>query len=263
MGPHPGAGAYTASAVINTPVDSTDGQAQAARRHALVLQLGSAAVVGVVLGLLGLLVAGGLGAIVGFVLGAVVVVAVAATGARRLRRRLDARPLPAAEAPRFHNLLDGLVVTVGVSPPEVLAIDDDGVNIGLLHGRSRSTLIVTRGLVERLDRLALEGVIARELHRLRADAHLVEGTAAGLFGWLSPALADRLAGVRHDLDREVLVDAEAMRHTRYPPGLAAGLAKADAHPGPGRGRLGVSWMIDPTPTARADVALRTAALDER
>lgn len=263
MEPNAKAGAYTPTFVISTSAEAADEQARAARQQVLRLHLVVAAALGIVLAALGWLVLGAVGAVIGLLLGVGLVAAVVFTGESRLRNGLDARALSATDAPRLHNLVDGLVVTVGVTPPEVVVVDDDGVNLGLLRGRSSSALIVTTGAIEHLDRLALEGVLARELHRLRADAHLVEGAAAGLVGWLSHGLAARLAGERHGLERELLLDAEAMRHTRYPPGLAAGLVGADARPGPGRATLGVSWMIDPTERARAEVQVRIAALDER
>ncbi len=272
MAANAGVGPYTSPIVTTSAVQPAQERAHAARSAALRLLLGvGAAVELVVVAVLAVVlgaVAGSVGLVVGVVLGLVVAGVVVGwlfvSADARLDRRLGAERLGEADDPRLFNLIDGLSAVVGVTPPPVVLLDDDGANAGLLGVRRRPpTLVVTRGLLEALDRLQLEGVVARELHRVASNDHLVQSTAAGLVGWLSPSLADRLAGSGHELDAEITIDAEAVRHTRYPPGLAAALDRVDARPGPKRGTLGVSWMIDPSERGRADVQIRVAALHER
>jgi hypothetical protein len=257
--------------VTTSAVHPAQERAQAARsatvRSLVVVGVALAAAFALVLAVVLSAVAGTTGLILGIVLGLAAAAAVVAwlfVGAdARLERRLGAVALDEADDPRLFNLIDGLSAIVGVTSPPVVMIDDDGANAGLLGVRRSPTLVLTRGLVAELDRLQLEGVVARELHRLGSADHLVESTAAGVVGWLSPSLAQRLAGDRHGLDAEITIDAEAVRHTRYPPGLAAALERVDARPGPKRETLGVSWMIDPSERSRADVQIRVAALHER
>lgn len=264
MEPAARSGPYTPSFVISTGPEAADQRARASRVAATRLVVGLATVVSVVLVLVLVLAGlGVVGAVIGVLGGGGVAFGLYATGDRRLRARLDARSLEPDAEPRLRNLLDGLAATVGVADPAVLVVDDDGVNLGLIGVREPPTLVVTTGLTRHLDRLALEGAVAHELHRMRCSSHLERGTAAALVGWASPALVDRLAGDEHDLDRAVVLDAEATRHTRYPPGLRAALEGADAHPGPARASLGVSWMVEPTAQARADLQVRIAALAER
>lgn len=272
MAANPGAGPYTSPIVTTSAVQPAQERAHAARSAALrmllvvgaVVEIAIVAVLAVLLGA----VAGSAGLAAGIVLGLVVAGVVVAwlfvSADTRLDRRLGATPLDEVDDPRLFNLIDGLSAVVGVAPPPVVLLDDDGANAGLIGVRRRPpTLVITRGLLDDLDRLQLEGVVARELHRAASNDHLVESTAAGLVGWFSPSIAERLAGSRHQLDDEITIDAEAVRHTRYPPGLAAALDRVDARPGPRRGTLGVSWMIDPSERGRADVQIRVAALHER
>ncbi|MEO1064783.1 MAG: M48 family metalloprotease [Actinomycetota bacterium] len=257
--------------MTSSPEHPAQQRAQAARSAAfrlLVLVGAGVAVVSVivlalVLGALAGAVGLGLGVVLGLVAGAGVAAWLFTGADARLEQRLGASPLSDEDDPRLFNLIDGLSAVVGVAPPPVVAIDDDGVNAGLIGVRRPPTLVVTTGLVGAFDRLELEAIIAHELHRIASEEHLVTSTAAGLVGWISPSWGQRLAGGPAGLDAEITLDAEAVGHTRYPPGLAAALERVDARPGPNRETLGVSWMIDPSERGRADVQTRVAALHER
>lgn len=255
------------SAVVQTAQERAHAARSAAFRLVVVVGVAVAVVSTVLLAVILGAVAGSVGFLLGVALGLAAGGAVAAwllTGAdARLERRLAASPVTEDDDPRLFNLIDGLSAIVGVTAPPVVAIDDDGLNAGLVGVRRPPTLVVTSGLIGSLDRLELEAIVAHELHRIACDDHLVRSTAAGLVGWVSPSLADRLGGGPAGLDDEITVDAEAVRHTRYPPGLAAALERVDARPGPKRETLGVSWMIDPSERGRADVQIRVAALHER
>src|SRR5699024_10028136 len=103
--------------------------------------------------------------------------------------------------------------------------DEDTVN-AMAAGRigGQMAVIVTRGLLDRLDRLALEGVVATLLVRLRS-AEQEHRTLAVTTTRLPTLLRERLLGARgrgpHDppIETQLLIDREAVRMTRYPPGL--------------------------------------------
>lgn len=190
---------------------------------------------------------------------------------------LPARPTRAAAEPRLFNLLEGLCVTNGLAMPEVRLLEDSAANAVTLAGPGGSSILVlTRGLLDALDRIALEGALAHELAMdklgaVRTQARLRFGL--GALRWLPPAQA-RLAWRLGDPSRLVAADRLAAGMTRYPPGLHACLAQlggAETVPSclsPEAVRLtGGDWLvplIEP-PAARRfefDLELRIAALAE-
>jgi len=157
---------------------------------------------------------------------ALVLAAVAYLYADRLVLRVShARPVSADEEPRYHNLVEGLCVSAGLPKPELYVIDDDAPN-SFATGRdpSHGAIVVTTGLLEKLSRMELEGVMAHELSHIRANDTLVTGLGTALLGLPLPgALANRLLGSLVGRGRERDADLGGVRLTRYPPGLAAAL----------------------------------------
>jgi len=182
-------------------------------------------VIGVVLLAAGLVVLG----LVLVVLGAALVVASVLLGSpARLAERVGGRPAAQGEDERLLNLAEGLCVASGLAVPEVRILDDKAANALLLSSPSRGgILVVTSGLLELLERIELEGVLAHELSHLRRGdvARAAAATrGAGLLArvWAgTPLLVLRLAG----RERESRADLAAAALTRYPPGLAAALDK--------------------------------------
>ena len=85
--------------------------------------------------------------------------------------RIGAVPIDEHDEPRLCNVTEGLCATFGLSMPSLYVLDDDVPNACAL-GRDarRSVLVVTTGLLRRLDPIELEGVIAHELaHVKRGD----------------------------------------------------------------------------------------------
>ncbi|HEY2428979.1 MAG TPA: M48 family metalloprotease [Acidimicrobiales bacterium] len=114
---------------------------------------------------------------------------------------------------RYLNLVEGLAPGAGLPRPDCVVIDDPSVN-ALAVGRDarHGVLVATSGLLERMSRMELEGVIARGLAQLR------DGTTAG------PTVALALGRVVTAGEWEALAaDAQAVSLTRYPPGLSAAL----------------------------------------
>jgi heat shock protein HtpX len=178
------------------------------------------------------------GALLAVVAGPVVLVAAAAVAlvlaavaylyADRLVLRVShVRPVSADEEPRYHNLVEGLCVSAGLPKPDLYVIDDDAPN-SFATGRDprHAAIVVTTGLLRKLSRMELEGVVAHELSHIRANDTLVTGLGAALVGLpLAPAgaLAERLLGSLVGRARERDADLGGVRLTRYPPGLAAAL----------------------------------------
>ena len=159
-------------------------------------------------------------------LAALVLAAVAYLYAGRLVLRVShARPVTADEEPRYHNLVEGLCVSAGLPKPELYVIDDDAPN-SFATGRdpAHAAIVVTTGLLQKLSRMELEGVVAHELSHIRANDTLVTGLGTALLGLPLPgALATRLLASLVGRARERDADLGGVRLTRYPPGLAAAL----------------------------------------
>lgn len=153
-------------------------------------------------------------------------------GDRMALSAVGAEPLEPGRYPQLDNIVEGLVVSNGFRMPALFVIDDAAPNAFVVGRTARhGALAVTRGLVESLRRIELEGVLAHELSRIRSGETRAAVTAAtlvcrplGFTGALAQSVAARLVdpavGVRSDLAGVSL--------TRYPPGLAAALATLDA-----------------------------------
>jgi heat shock protein HtpX len=176
---------------------------------------------------------------------------------------LAMRPATEADQPRLFNMVDGLCDSHGFRRPTLLVIDDDARN-ALVYGRGpeRATLAVTRGWLASLSRMGLEGLLARELARCNDPGLATATTAASVARVLPGGLRTRVVRGVMGEHRVVLDDLDAVRFTRYPPGLAAALAtqldgtaivaaapRAGHHlwvtsPGPGSSILGDTPPVD-------------------
>ncbi len=173
------------------------------------------------------------------------------------------------EYPYLINVVEGLSIAGGIPVPKIFVIDDPSPN-AFATGRDpqNSAIAVTTGLLEKLNRLELEGVIAHEISHIKHyDIRLqtISAVMVGLivilgdalrrsFYWgrgskrykkggdiialiavliaiLSPILATllRLALSRQ---REYMADAGSAMLTRYPEGLASALEKIARDPLP-------------------------------
>jgi heat shock protein HtpX len=140
-----------------------------------------------------------------------------------------ARSVSADEEPRYHNLVEGLCVSAGLPKPDLYVIDDSSAN-SFATGRSpgHASIVVTTGLLQKLSRMELEGILAHELYHIRNNDILVTSLGTALVGLpLLPAgrLAGRMLASLVGRARERDADIGGVRLTRYPPGLAAALEK--------------------------------------
>ena len=169
----------------------------------------------------------------------------------------------------LHRILENLAITAGLPKPRLYIIHDSAPN-AFAAGRSpgHAVVAVTTGLLERLDRSELEGVLAHELSHIGNRDILVMTVAVVLAGFVA-ILADvflrmsfsggmgsgrgnknpllLIAGVAAILlaplaaqliklavsrRREFLADASGALLTRYPDGLASALRKISSYQAP-------------------------------
>jgi heat shock protein HtpX len=79
-----------------------------------------------------------------------------------------ARPVEKAEFPYLYNVVEGLAIAAGVPAPRCYVIEDTAPN-AFATGRNprQSVIVVTTGLLQKMDRLELEGVIAHEMSHIK------------------------------------------------------------------------------------------------
>lgn len=79
----------------------------------------------------------------------------------------QAKPLKKKDNPELYRIVENLCITAGLSMPRIYIINEAASN-AFATGRNpdNAVVAVTRGLLERLDRSELEGVIAHELSHI-------------------------------------------------------------------------------------------------
>jgi heat shock protein HtpX len=94
-----------------------------------------------------------------------------------------ARPVSKETEPYIVNTVEGLAIAAGVPVPAAYVIDDPAPN-AFATGRDpkHAAIAVTTGLIQKMDRLELEGVIAHELSHVKNYDTLVSTLAAVLAG---------------------------------------------------------------------------------
>ena len=180
-----------------------------------------------------------------------------------------AKPADEIEYKRLHNLVEGLCIASGLPKPRLYVIDDPAPN-AFATGRNpkHAAVAVTSGLLEKLDRVELEGVLAHELSHIRNYDILVATLAVTLVGTIAlltdiairmmwwnggrvsrqndrqnssnplafvgfalliiAPLVARMMQATISRRRETLADVSACQITRYPPGLISALEKLQA-----------------------------------
>src|SRR3954464_9840265 len=94
-----------------------------------------------------------------------------------------AKPADPQQYQRLHNLVEGLCIAGGLPKPRVFIVDDPAPN-AFATGRNpkHAAIAVTTGLLEKMNRVELEGVIAHELSHVRNYDILVSTLAVTLVG---------------------------------------------------------------------------------
>ncbi len=188
-------------------------------------------------------------------------IVLAINGAHRLREG------DGPEAREIYRLVENLAITAGLPTPKVYLIQDSALN-AFATGRNPEHAIVamTTGIVQRLEKRELQGVIAHELSHIGNRDILLGTVITVLVGFIS-ILADMF---RHSMffggddndnrngifvvvglvlsilapisamliqlaisrKREFLADSSGALLTRYPEGLASALEKISSDPQP-------------------------------
>ena len=168
-------------------------------------------------------------AVAGVVLGVTIVVLLFHQADALVLKGLRVHNADTRTQPRVLNVLDGLCDSHGFRKPVVAIVEDPARNACAFGRRSHhGTLALTSGLLESLDRLQLEGVLARELTAMSAKSRPAATTAVSLRRFLPRRMGDAIVQRVQGEERAVRDDFEAVRYTRYPPGLAAALSTIDA-----------------------------------
>lgn len=175
-----------------------------------------------------------------------------------------ARAVTAAEQPQLAHVVAALATGAGIPIPRLYVIDDPAPN-AFATGRDpeHASLAVTTGLLTKLDRTELEGVVAHELSHIRNYdirfmllVTVLIGMVALMSNWMLQGFrgggdgeggraklilfaiavgmailtpfAAQLIRFAVSRQREYLADADGALLTRYPPGLASALRKIAA-----------------------------------
>ncbi|MGH9026852.1 MAG: M48 family metallopeptidase [Acidimicrobiia bacterium] len=94
-----------------------------------------------------------------------------------------AKPAEGPEYQRYHNLVEGLCIAAGLPKPRLYVVQDTAPN-AFATGRNpkHAALAVTTGLLETMNRVELEGVLAHELAHVKNYDILVSTVAVTAVG---------------------------------------------------------------------------------
>jgi heat shock protein HtpX len=100
-----------------------------------------------------------------------------------------AKEVSADDAPQLHNVVQEMALAANVPPPKIYLIDDTAPN-AFATGRDprHASLAITTGLLEKLDREELQGVIGHEMSHVRnldIRFSLIVGVLVGSIALLS------------------------------------------------------------------------------
>jgi heat shock protein HtpX len=175
-----------------------------------------------------------------------------------------AKEIHKKDAPELYNVLENLAITAGLPMPRLFLIDEKAPN-AFATGRDpeHAVVAVTEGLLQRLDRSELEGVLAHELSHIGNRDMLLSTVVVVLVGFVAllsdfflrslfwggmgrgrdsrgqggylmlvgialailAPIATMLIQLAISRKREFLADASGALLTRYPEGLASALEK--------------------------------------
>jgi len=94
-----------------------------------------------------------------------------------------AKPVKKKDYPYLYNVVEGLAIAAGLPKPRCYIINDTAPN-AFASGRNpqKSVIVVTKGLLEKLNRVELEGVIAHEMAHIKNYDVLVQTLAVVMVG---------------------------------------------------------------------------------
>jgi heat shock protein HtpX len=176
-------------------------------------------------------------------------------------RMTKAQPIEKKDNPELYRLVENLCIAAGLPLPKIYILNESQPN-AFATGRDKNHAVVavTRGLLDKLERVELEGVIAHELSHIGNKDMLLQtivvvlvgiiallshfflrisffgggrkkGSAGliilvlGIIAAILAPLAATLIKLAISRKREFLADADGALLTRYPEGLARALEK--------------------------------------
>ncbi|PIS39797.1 MAG: zinc metalloprotease HtpX [Candidatus Nealsonbacteria bacterium CG08_land_8_20_14_0_20_38_20] len=182
-----------------------------------------------------------------------------------------AKPVEKKDNPELYRLVENLCITAGLPLPKIYIIEQAQPN-AFATGRDKNHAVVavTRGLLEKLEKVELEGVIAHELSHIGNKDMLLQTVVVVLVGVVAilsnfflrasffgggrrrgsrdsggsilvilgivaailAPIAATLIQLAISRKREFLADASGALLTRYPEGLASALEKISADQNP-------------------------------
>ena len=183
-----------------------------------------------------------------------------------------AKPVDLRSHPELYRVLENLTITAGLPMPKFYIIEDPAPNAFATGRNAKNAVVaVTTGLMEKLDRSELEGVLSHELSHIGNRDMLVSTVAVVLVGFIAilsdiftrsmlfggmrsrddndsraggvmiiigialSILAPIIASLIHlaiSRRREFLADTSGALLTRYPEGLAKALEKISTYSRP-------------------------------
>lgn len=214
---------------------------------------------------------GPIGALVALAIYGALLAAALGRGESILLASAGAHPIDKSMAPQLWNIIEEMTVASGLSTmPKIYLLDQDAPNaFAVGTSPEKACLAVTTGLVKRMNRDELQGVVAHEIAHIRnldtrfmtlvtvmagaivllSDGYLrvfrygplprrSSRDRSGSYFFVLALVAAVLAPIAAQLislacsrRREYLADASAVRFTRFPLGLASALEKIAAEAG--------------------------------
>lgn len=204
--------------------------------------------------------------------GLVYVLIVYNSGDQMILTMTGAKPVTKKEYPYLYHTLEGLSIAAGIPVPKAYVIEDSALN-AFATGKDpeHASITVTTGLLAKMNRQELEGVVAHEMSHVKNydirfmmlavvlvglvtllsdfilrsflwSGHKRDNRGGGniqivfiliglLFAILAPVIG-YLIKMAVSRKREFMADANAAILTRYPPGLASALEKIKKDPDP-------------------------------
>tara|TARA_B100001996_G_scaffold284030_1_gene224325 strand:- start:487 stop:1275 length:789 start_codon:yes stop_codon:yes gene_type:complete len=163
------------------------------------------------------------------------------TAERRILNSLPGRRIVEGEHPRITNLVEGLCLSTGISPPHIHILPTEGRNVAAFGTSvNGSTLIITTGLLEAATRIELEAVLANRISQIVTYRTALATVAAATFGLaigppsfqtrpfalISPKLKRKI-GLQVDPSHDFSGDVAGTGITRYPPGMVEAIEMAE------------------------------------
>ena len=147
------------------------------KRRSILLVLGALLLLGAVGYALGLIYASGpVGLVIALVIAGFMSIGSYRFGDKVVLASARARQVSAEQEPRLHNVVEGLAIAAGTPKPRVYIVPEQAPN-AFATGRDpdHSSIAVTQGLLDMMNRVELEGVIGHEMSHV-VDRDILLGT---------------------------------------------------------------------------------------